>query len=348
MKVLITGGAGFIGSALVRVVLAQGCKVINLDKFTYSGRQENLTDASLDKNYTLVKGDVCDRSLVKEIFAHENPNVVFHLAAESHVDRSIDDSAEFVRTNVVGTHNLVQSAVDYFESLSAPDQRLFRFVHVSTDEVFGSLQEGEYFSEEMPYRPNSPYAATKASSDHIVRAANKTFGLPTLVCHPANNFGPRQHPEKLTPLCLLNALDSQPIPVYGDGSQIRDWIYVEDTVAAFWAIFKKGVPGDSYCISAESSRHNIDVINMICTVLDKITPHSSGPYSRLISHVADRAGHDTCYQSSAEKLRSTIGWSPTVPFEEGLERTVKWYLENKTWWQSLRDARKRQGIRKAR
>ena len=338
MFVLVTGGAGFIGSAVVRkLVLERGVAVVNVDKLTYAGNLDSVQAVSHSNLYHFERVDICDRDAVRRIFAKYEPTGVLHLAAESHVDRSIDSPAEFIQTNVVGTYSLLEEARRYWMSLKGEARECFRFVHVSTDEVYGSLGPDGYFDEETPYRPNSPYSASKASSDHLVRAWYRTYGLPAIITNCSNNYGPYQFPEKLIPLMILNALEGKPLPVYGRGENVRDWLYVDDHAEALVAVLEKGEVGGTYCIGGNSERRNIDVVRSICGILDDIAPDPAiGPRDRLIRFVDDRPGHDLRYAINAEKIRQQLGWEPRESFETGLRKTVRWYLENRSWWERVR------------
>ncbi len=349
MRILVTGGAGFIGSALVRHLIADSDhEVLNLDKLTYAGVLESLDEVAASPRYRFVQGDVCDGALVAELLATFRPDVVAHLAAESHVDRSIDGPGEFVQTNVVGTFTMLQQALGYWRSLEEPAQSSFRFHHISTDEVFGSLGEEGYFLETTPYDPRSPYSASKASSDHLVRAWGHTYGLPVLVTNCSNNYGPYHFPEKLIPLIIIRALAGEPLPVYGDGSNVRDWLYVEDHVKALRAVFERGVPGETYNVGGNAERRNIEVVQAICAELDRLRPRADGqPYASQITFVADRPGHDQRYAIDATKIRSELGWEPRMTFETGIAATVAWYLDRDDWWEPIlarRDATRRRGV----
>jgi dTDP-glucose 4,6-dehydratase len=339
--VLVTGGSGFIGANLVRLLLGSGqYRVVNLDVLTYAANPLSLTDLEGNPDYVFVKANITDRSLVDSLFDKYQPVGVFHLAAESHVDRSIVSADDFVQTNVVGTYTLLAAARAYWSALPDERKKEFRFLHVSTDEVFGSLGEEGYFSEETPYAPNSPYSASKAASDHFVRAFHHTYGLPTVITNCSNNYGPYQFPEKVIPLMILNALSGKPLPVYGDGSNVRDWIYVEDHCKAVKLAFEKGRPGEVYAVGANNEQRNINLVNQICTILDDIAPPVEIPqlrdrglksYSELISFVEDRPGHDHRYAIDSTKITRELGWQPEVDFEEGLRQTVEWYLSNPEW-----------------
>jgi dTDP-glucose 4,6-dehydratase len=330
--ILVTGGAGFIGSNFVRDWLAaEGSPVVNLDKLTYAGNLANLSGIKDDPRHVFVKGDICDRALIANLLAEHRPSAILHFAAESHVDRSIHGPAEFVRTNVVGTFSLLEEARAHWSSLPGPEQDRFRFLHVSTDEVYGSLGPGDpAFSESTPYAPNSPYAASKAAADHLVRAYYHTYGLPTLTTNCSNNYGPLQFPEKLIPLVIINAVARRPLPVYGDGLNVRDWLYVGDHCAAVRLVLKKGRVGETYNIGGGGEKTNLEVVNAVCAVLDRLRPDGA-PHSALISFVKDRPGHDRRYAMDARKIAGELGWEPAERFEAGLRKTVQWYLEHMDW-----------------
>jgi dTDP-glucose 4,6-dehydratase len=340
MRYLVTGGAGFIGSNLVRFLLdrERESRVTVLDRLTYAGKLENLEAFANDPRHRFVHGDICDADLVARLFEDEKPDVVFHLAAESHVDRSIDGPREFVRTNVQGTFELLEAS----RRFRANDER-FRFVHVSTDEVFGSLGDSDFFRETTPYAPSSPYSASKAASDHLARAWQHTFKVPTVVTNCSNNYGPNQLPEKLIPLVTLNALEGKPLPVYGDGLNVRDWLYVEDHCSALHLAATKGVPGETYCIGGHNERTNLHVVQTICDVLDRLAP-AAKPRRELITFVKDRPGHDRRYAIDPSKIERELGWKPTTSFEQGIERTIRWYLENKSWCERVAANRDRLGL----
>lgn len=337
MRVLVTGGAGFIGSALVRhLVLDAGYEVLNLDKLTYAGVLESLAPVAGDPRYGFVHGDIADADLVARVLAEFRPNVIAHLAAESHVDRSIDGPAAFVQTNVVGTFTLLEKSLAYWRDLGAIERSSFRFHHISTDEVFGSLGEEGAFTETTAYDPRSPYSASKAASDHFVRAWGHTYGLPVLVTNCSNNYGPYHFPEKLIPLIIIRALRGDPLPVYGDGGNVRDWLFVEDHARALRAVFERGTPGETYNVGGNAERRNLEVVEAICRQLDQIAPRlDTRPYAAQIEFVADRPGHDRRYAIDATKIREALGWAPQVTFEDGIARTVSWYLENRQWWEPL-------------
>ena len=346
MKILLTGGAGFIGSHFVKQAIAKGHFIINVDKLTYAGNLDNLEDFREYPQHKFYQVDICDREALKKIFTQEQPDVVVHMAAESHVDRSIDAGDIFVQTNVVGTFNLLQSALNYYNKLSLPQKEKFRFLHLSTDEVFGALEADEdKFCETTPYRPSSPYSAAKASSDLFVRAYQHTYGLPTIIVNTTNNYGPFQFPEKLIPVVTLNALAQKPIPVYGDGQQIRDWLFVEDHIEALLMLLTQGVIGETYCIGGENEWTNLQIVKKICEILNKIKPLSKGYYQGLITFVQDRPGHDRRYAINAEKIRKSIGWEIRHPMDIGLRKTVEWYVSNAQRLNSLFD-RHRLGLHK--
>jgi dTDP-glucose 4,6-dehydratase len=335
MKLLITGGAGFIGSTLVRLALKAGHAVVNLDALTYAGDLANLTEVDQAPNYVFERADIADAGAVADILARHQPDAILHLAAESHVDRSIDGPLAFVRTNVMGTAVLLEAARAYWRTLPPDRSRDFRFIHVSTDEVYGALGPGDPpFDERSPIDPTSPYSASKASSDLLARAWERTYGLPVIVTSCSNNYGPRQFPEKLIPTVILNALAGRPIPVYGDGLQVRDWLFVEDHAEALLRILEAGAPGETYLIGGEAERSNLDLVETICGVLDRLRP-ANAPRVSLVTHVTDRPAHDRRYAINADKLRDTLGWRPHVSLEDGLEHTVRWYLDNEPWWRAI-------------
>jgi len=327
---LVTGGAGFIGSNFVLGTVAQaGEPVVNLDKLTYAGSLRNLDALRGDARHTFVQGDVCDRELLRKLLEQHRPRAIVHLAAESHVDRSIQGPAEFVQTNVVGTFALLEESRAYWQDLAAPERTAFRFLHISTDEVYGSLgPEAPAFTEETPYAPNSPYSASKAASDHLVRAYHHTYGLPTLITNCSNNYGPHQFPEKLIPLMIHHALAGKPLPVYGDGLNVRDWLYVEDHCAALREVLARGRPGEVYNVGGGAEMKNIDLVRTLCALLDDASPRTGGSYASLITFVQDRPGHDRRYAIDAGKIRRELGWQPQESFESGLRKTVRWYLAN--------------------
>jgi dTDP-glucose 4,6-dehydratase len=336
-RLLVTGGAGFIGSAVVRhAIRERDDHVLVVDKLTYAGNLDSLAPVSNDPRCTFVRADVADGGKMRELFETFRPDVVMHLAAESHVDRSIDGPGAFIQTNVVGTFALLQEALRYWRALPAAKQDAFRFHHISTDEVFGSLGADGVFCETTPYDPRSPYSASKAASDHLVRAWHHTYGLPVLVTNCSNNYGPYHFPEKLIPLTIINALDGMKLPVYGQGANVRDWLHVEDHVRALFAVIGGGAPGHTYCIGGNSERANIDVVKAICALMDELAPSAKiGPREGLITFVTDRPGHDLRYAIDPAKV-GALGWQPSESFETGLRKTVAWYLANRSWWERIR------------
>jgi len=339
-KVLVTGGAGFIGSAVCRyLVQEKKCSVLNLDKLTYAGVPESLKEIEDSPLYHFAKVDVCDKPAVGHLFADFQPDAVMHLAAESHVDRSIDGPAAFIETNIVGTYTMLECAREYWNGLGDDLKVKFRFHHISTDEVYGSLGDEGLFEETTPYDPHSPYSASKASSDHLVMAWYHTYRLPVVITNCSNNYGPYHFPEKLIPLVILNALDEKPLPVYGKGDNIRDWLYVEDHARALVTVVEKGRLGETYNVGGRNERTNLEVVETICTILDDIKPRSAGSYKDLITFVSDRAGHDTRYAIDATKLEHELGWKALENFDTGIRRTVQWYIDNQWWWGPLRTAR---------
>jgi len=339
MRILVTGGAGFIGSALVRhLVLELGHVVLVVDKLTYAGDRRSLRDCEGRPGFDFVEADIADGTAMRRIFADFAPDAVAHLAAESHVDRSISGAAPFIHTNIVGTFALLEAARAHHAALPAETRDAFRFLHVSTDEVYGSLGEDGLFTEATPYDPRSPYSATKAASDHLARAWHHTYGLPTVVTNCSNNYGPHHFPEKLIPLVILNALEGKALPVYGDGANIRDWLFVEDHARALATVLANGTPGETYNIGGNSERRNLEVVHAICDTLDRLAPMAR-PRRSLITFVPDRPGHDRRYAIDATKIARELGWTPRESFESGLERTVRWYLDNEWWWRPLREGR---------
>ncbi len=335
---LITGGAGFIGSAVVRELIQNSThRVVNVDKLTYAGNLESLVNVETSERYAFVQADICDAPAMQQLFEQHQPDVVMHLAAESHVDRSIDGPAEFIQTNVVGTTVLLEAARSYWNSLEGERRDAFRFHHISTDEVYGDLEgTDDLFTETTPYAPSSPYSASKASSDHLVRAWQRTYGLPTLVTNCSNNYGPYHFPEKLIPLMILNALAGKPLPVYGNGQQIRDWLYVEDHARALIKVATEGEIGETYNIGGHNEKANLTVVETLCDLLQELVPQERS-YRELITFVTDRPGHDVRYAIDASKIERELGWAPEETFETGLRKTVQWYLANETWWKRVQD-----------
>jgi dTDP-glucose 4,6-dehydratase len=340
MKILVTGGAGFIGSAVVRLAIARGHSVVNLDALTYAACLDNVASVAQSPRYAFEHADIRDRAAIDRVLTVHRPDAIMHLAAESHVDRSIDGPGAFIETNVTGTYHLLEAARAYWQREGKPAG--FRFHHISTDEVFGTLGETGKFTEDTPYAPNSPYSASKAASDHLVRAWAETYGLPVVMTNCSNNYGPYHFPEKLIPVVILNALAGQPIPVYGRGLNIRDWLYVEDHADALLLVLEKGALGRSYNIGGENEARNIDLVRMICTILDRLQP-AGAPHERLITYVTDRPGHDARYAIDPGRIRAELGWRPSVTLAEGLDRTVAWYLANEGWWRALQG---REGVGK--
>lgn len=346
MKILLTGGAGFIGSAVVREIIEHNeHSVVNLDKLTYAGNLTSLKTIDNSDRYQFVRADICDKAVIENIFEEYQPDAIMHLAAESHVDRSIDGPAEFMHTNIMGTFNLLECARSYYEKLSQERKSIFRFHHISTDEVYGDLEDDRLFTEETPYAPSSPYSASKASSDHIVRAWQRTYGFPVLVTNCSNNYGPYHFPEKLVPHIIINALHGKPLPIYGKGNQVRDWLYVEDHARALLTVLEKGIVGETYNIGGHNERQNIEVVKTICAILEELVPDNASSlasgnsvgFAGLITYVKDRPGHDVRYAIDAAKMQCDLGWSPIETFESGMRKTVKWYLNNESWWQNVLD-----------
>jgi dTDP-glucose 4,6-dehydratase len=338
MKILVTGGAGFIGSAVVRLAVARGHEIVNVDALTYAACLDNVAEVARRNTYAFEQADIRDRAALDRILSHHQPDAIMHLAAESHVDRSIDGPGTFIETNVTGTYTLLEAARAYWIARGRPDG--FRFHHISTDEVFGSLGPMGKFTEDTPYDPRSPYSASKAASDHLVRAWGETYGLPVVLTNCSNNYGPYHFPEKLIPVVILNALQGKPIPVYGKGENVRDWLYVEDHADALLLVLEKGAVGRNYNIGGENEARNIDIVRTICRLLDERRP-GGAPHERLITHVTDRPGHDLRYAIDPTRIREELGWRPSVTLEEGLAKTVDWYLDNEAWWRPLQ---RREGV----
>jgi len=349
LKILITGGAGFIGSAVIRHIIKNTAdSVVNVDKLTYAGNLDSLVDIADSDRYAFEQVDICDRADIEQVFRKHQPDAVMHLAAESHVDRSIDGPAAFIETNIVGTYTLLEVSRNYWNDLETERKVSFRFHHISTDEVYGDLEGPEdLFTEETSYAPSSPYSASKASSDHLVRAWRRTYGLPTLVTNCSNNYGPYHFPEKLIPLIILNALEGKPLPVYGKGNQVRDWLYVEDHARALYKVVTEGEVGETYNVGGHNEKQNIEVVHTICQLLDELAPSHLTPYSSLITFVKDRPGHDLRYAIDASKIQRELGWQPEETFESGIRKTVQWYLDNLEWCRRVQDGsyqRERLGV----
>ena len=339
MKIFVTGGAGFIGGNFVlKQVIQEGNEVLNFDKLTYAGNLDTLKSVIGNDKYQFIQGDICQRSTMKNALSQFQPDVIINFAAESHVDRSIDGPFEFIQTNIVGTAVLLDEANNYYKTLTGEMKAGFRFLHVSTDEVFGSLGDDDYFTENTAYDPSSPYSASKASSDHLVRAWSRTFGLPILITNCSNNYGPYQFPEKLIPLMILNCLKEKSLPVYGKGDNVRDWLFVEDHCDAIYSVLSSGKLGETYNIGGNNEIQNIDIVKIICEKMDEYSPRKQGGnYEKLITYVTDRPGHDFRYAIDASKISNELGWQPKENFETGIEKTIRWYLENREWWQAIQD-----------
>lgn len=338
MKFIVTGGAGFIGSNLVKYLVEEkGHEVLNFDALTYAGNLSSLSSLESHPNYSFLQANICDMDAVERAFKEFSPDGILHLAAESHVDRSIDGPGEFIQTNIIGTYTLLQVALEYYRSLEGEKKEAFRFLHVSTDEVFGSLGPDDAgFSEVTPYDPHSPYSASKAASDHLVRAWADTYGLPVLITNCSNNYGPFQFPEKLIPVVILKALKGEPIPVYGQGENIRDWLYVRDHATAIYTVFEKGNLGETYTVGGDNEQRNIDLVRSICEILDEVRPREAGQkYEELIQFVTDRPGHDMRYAIDASKILNELGWSPAEDHNSGMRKTIQWYLDHENWWQTI-------------
>ncbi len=340
MKLLVTGGCGFIGSNFILKQIGETeNQILNLDKLTYAGNTDNLDSIKDSSPYEFIKGDIADKKLLVKIFNEFQPDAIVHFAAESHVDRSIDGPMDFIHTNIVGTSILLNEATKYYNAnIAESNSREFKFLHVSTDEVFGSLNEDGFFVETTPYDPSSPYSASKASSDHLVRAWHRTYGLPILITNCSNNYGPFQFPEKLIPLMIANCIDEKPLPVYGKGHNIRDWLYVEDHCDAVYTVLQHGEIGETYNVGGNNEIRNIDIVKTICAILDEMRPSPNGKsYGNLISFVKDRPGHDFRYAIDASKIKTELGWTPKETFESGIKQTIEWYIENESWWRKIQD-----------
>lgn len=346
-KILVTGGAGFIGSALIRLLIRQtDCHAVNVDKLTYAGNPESLADVAESERYAFEQVDICDGQALARVFKVHQPDAVMHLAAESHVDRSIEGPGAFIQTNVVGTYNLLEQARSYWNELDATAKASFRFHHISTDEVYGDLEpQDPAFTETTRYAPSSPYSASKAASDHLVRAWHRTYGLPVLLTNCSNNYGPYQFPEKLIPLMILNALEGKPLPVYGKGENIRDWLYVDDHARALHYVLQHGEPGRTYNIGGRSERSNLDIVHQLCATLERLAPRTSGHYTDLIQFVTDRPGHDQRYAIDDTRVATELGWQPQEDLETGLRKTIQWYLDNPQWVERVRSGEYRDWVK---
>ena len=339
MKIFVTGGSGFIGSNFIQYQIKQNNKIFNFDKLTYASSDESLISLKNNANYIFIKGDITNRNHLEESVKYYKPNIIVNFAAETHVDRSIDKPTDFIQTNVFGTYNLLQVSLNYFNSISSKEKDEFKLIHISTDEVFGSLDEKDFFNEKTSYDPSSPYSASKASSDHFVRAWNKTYDLPTIITNCSNNYGPYQFPEKLIPLMIINALKKQKLPVYGSGSNVRDWLHVFDHCRAIDIVFKNGKIGSSYLIGGNCEKTNLDIVNMICDIFDKKFKSNKFKHKDLIMFVEDRPGHDYRYAIDCSKIKNDLKWQPTISIDQGLESTIDWYINNESWWKKIQETK---------
>ena len=339
MKIFVTGGSGFIGSNFIQYQIKQNNKIFNFDKLTYASSDESLISLKNNANYIFIKGDITNRNHLEESVKYYKPNIIVNFAAETHVDRSIDKPTDFIQTNVFGTYNLLQVSLNYFNSISSKEKDEFKLIHISTDEVFGSLDEEDFFNEKTSYDPSSPYSASKASSDHFVRAWNKTYDLPTIITNCSNNYGPYQFPEKLIPLMIINALKKQKLPVYGSGNNVRDWLHVFDHCRAIDIVFKNGKIGSSYLIGGNCEKTNLDIVNMICDIFDKKFKSNKFKHKDLIKFVEDRPGHDYRYAIDCSKIKNDLKWQPTISIDQGLESTIDWYINNESWWKKIQETK---------
>ena len=339
MKIFVTGGSGFIGSNFIQYQIKQNNKIFNFDKLTYASSDESLISLKNNANYIFIKGDITNRNHLEESVKYYKPNIIVNFAAETHVDRSIDKPTDFIQTNVFGTYNLLQVSLNYFNSISSKEKDEFKLIHISTDEVFGSLDEEDFFNEKTSYDPSSPYSASKASSDHFVRAWNKTYDLPTIITNCSNNYGPYQFPEKLIPLMIINALKKQKLPVYGLGNNVRDWLHVFDHCRAIDIVFKNGKIGSSYLIGGNCEKTNLDIVNMICDIFDKKFKSNKLKHKDLIMFVEDRPGHDYRYAIDCSKIKNDLKWQPTISIDQGLESTIDWYINNESWWKKIQETK---------